>query len=110
MVGKFFDDATRSSIRLEILKNANSRFRRFMEVTRQLYPDRLIARKHNGLVKAITGARGCGKSYLLIKLFKQHLLQSGASAQNILVFEFGPPTNKRIRDPEILFADIAQKT
>ena len=40
-----------------------------MEIGRKKYLDKLIKRKHNGLVKIITGFRRCGKSYLLNKLF-----------------------------------------
>ncbi len=30
-----------------------------MEISRSIYLERLIARKHNGLVKVITGIRRC---------------------------------------------------
>lgn len=40
-----------------------------MESSRKTYLDRLIERKHNGLVKILKGIHGCGKSYLLRKLF-----------------------------------------
>lgn len=40
-----------------------------MEIKRDLYLDKLIARKHNGLIKVVTGIRRCGKSYLLNTLF-----------------------------------------
>ncbi len=33
-----------------------------------LYLNKLIERKHNGLIKVITGIRRCGKSFLLFKL------------------------------------------
>ncbi len=81
-----------------------------MEIARQVYLDHLIARKHNGLVKVITGIRRCGKSYLLLNLFKQHLLQSDVSPQNILIYEFDRWQSRQFRDPENFFADIGQKT
>ena len=37
-----------------------------MEIKRDVYLDRLIVRKHNGLIKVITGIRRSGKSYLLL--------------------------------------------
>ena len=37
-----------------------------MRIERTKYLQELIDRKHNGLVKVITGIRRCGKSYLLI--------------------------------------------
>ncbi len=48
-----------------------------MEIPRDRYLDRLVARKHNGMVKIITGVHGCGKSYLLFDLFREHLVRSG---------------------------------
>lgn len=40
-------------------------------IKRDLYLNRLIEQKENGLVKVITGIRRCGKSYLLFQLFYQ---------------------------------------
>lgn len=48
-----------------------------MEIPRDRYLDKLVARKHNGMVKIITGVHGCGKSYLLFDLFREHLVRSG---------------------------------
>lgn len=39
-----------------------------------------LQKKHNRLVKIVTGVHRCGKSYLLFNLFKQHLLDSGVEA------------------------------
>ncbi len=38
-----------------------------MEIQRNEYLEKLINKKHNGLIKIITGVRRCGKSYLLFK-------------------------------------------
>ena len=59
-----------------------------MEIRRDFYLDKLIRRKHNGLVKIITGIRRCGKSYLLNNLFYQHLLESGVETDHIIRFAF----------------------
>ena len=37
-------------------------------IKRDLYLNRLIERRENGLIKVVTGIRRCGKSYLLFKL------------------------------------------
>ena len=36
---------------------------------RNLYLDKLISKKDNGLIKVITGIRRCGKSILLFELY-----------------------------------------
>ena len=47
------------------------------EIKRDHYLEQLICRKHNSLIKIVTGIRRCGKSYLLRTLFKKHLLENG---------------------------------
>ncbi|MDD2647213.1 MAG: ATP-binding protein [Eubacteriales bacterium] len=59
-----------------------------MEVKRDFYLDKLIERKHNGLVKVITGVRRCGKSYLLNTIFYNQLLSDGVAENHIIRFAF----------------------
>ena len=59
-----------------------------MEYNRDLYLERLIERKNNGLIKVITGARRAGKSYLMNELYYKYLLNSGISSTNIIRFAF----------------------
>lgn len=59
-----------------------------MEIRRDFYLEKLVARQNNGLIKVITGIRRCGKSYLLNKLFYQHLIESGVGADHIIRFAF----------------------
>lgn len=59
-----------------------------MEIKRDFYLNQLISRKGNGLVKVITGIRRCGKSYLLNKIFYEHLLADGIEENHILRFAF----------------------
>ncbi|MBR5606527.1 MAG: AAA family ATPase, partial [Verrucomicrobia bacterium] len=72
-----------------------------MEIKRDLYLDRLIQRKHNGLVKIITGIRRCGKSYLLRKLFKDHLLAQGVPSDHIIEMAFDIFENEKYQDPNV---------
>ena len=44
-----------------------------MIIRRDLYLEKLIERKGNGLIKIVTGIRRCGKSFLLNNLFIEHL-------------------------------------
>lgn len=71
-----------------------------MIIQRKKYLDRLIAHKHNGLIKVITGIRRCGKSYLLFKLFKEHLLSEGVMPSHIIEIELDDRINKSLRDPD----------
>lgn len=64
-----------------------------MQIERNVYLNKLIARKHNGFVKVITGIRRCGKSYLLNTLFYQHLLNSGVEDSHIIRFAFDSAQN-----------------
>ncbi|MBR7078828.1 MAG: ATP-binding protein [Clostridia bacterium] len=59
-----------------------------MEIKRDYYLNKLIERKHNGLIKVITGVRRCGKSYLLNVLFYRHLLSEGIPENHIIRFAF----------------------
>lgn len=59
-----------------------------MEIKRDFYLDKLIKRKHNGLIKVITGIRRCGKSYLLNTLFYHHLIDEGVDDNQIIRFAF----------------------
>ncbi|MBR5631945.1 MAG: AAA family ATPase, partial [Bacteroidales bacterium] len=55
-----------------------------MEIKRDKYLNRLVAHQGNQRVKIITGIRRSGKSYLLFRLFKQHLLDSGVKPSHII--------------------------
>lgn len=59
-----------------------------MEIRRDLYLNKLIKRKNNGLIKVVTGIRRCGKSYLLNNLFYNHLIESGVADDHIIRFAF----------------------
>lgn len=59
-----------------------------MEIRRDFYLDKLIKRKHNGLIKIVSGIRRCGKSYLLNTIFYHHLLESGVEKDHIIRFAF----------------------
>ena len=70
---------------------------------------RLIASKHNGLIKIITGLRRCGKSYLLFKLFKEHLRNVGVDDNHIIQVDLEDRRNKNLRNPDVLLAHIDSK-
>ena len=72
-----------------------------MIIERNLYLNKLIERKHNGLIKVITGIRRCGKSFLLFKLFKNHLLSDGVKEDHIIELNFDDFENEKYQDPNV---------
>lgn len=74
-----------------------------MEIKRDRYLNTLISKKHNGLIKVVTGMRRCGKSYLLFTLFKAHLLSEGVDEDHIIDIAFDAFENKKYRDPDVLY-------
>lgn len=73
-----------------------------MIVNRNRYIDQLNRSKGNGLIKIITGLRRSGKSYLLKKLFRQHLLDEGVSEDHILVIDMENRKYKDFKNPDYL--------
>jgi hypothetical protein len=73
-----------------------------MEIKRDIHLRRLIKSKHNGLIKVVTGIRRCGKSYLLMNLFRQYLLDDGVEANHIIMLDLENRRNKELRDPDVL--------
>ena len=69
-------------------------------INRDRYLERLISHKSNGRVKIVTGIRRCGKSYLLFKLFKQHLIDNGVDPLHIIEIQLEDRSNKDLRDPD----------
>ena len=79
------------------------------EIRRDRYLERLIKRKNNGSVKVITGIRRCGKSYLLFKLFRDHLLSEGIPEGRIIGIALDDYANRDLRDPDILYSYVASR-
>lgn len=87
-------------IRREVMK---------MEIRRDTYLNELISKRHNGLIKVITGVRRCGKSYLLFDLFREYLRKSQVPDDHIIEMAFDAYENKKYRDPEIFFPYLAER-
>lgn len=80
-----------------------------MEIKRDRYLDRLIARKWNGSVKVVTGIRRCGKSYLLFKLFRDHLISEGVPESNIICISLDDISNRHLRDSVALYEHVVSE-
>ena len=70
-----------------------------MEIKRDTYLNELIQYMWNGQIKVITGIRRCGKSFLLRRLFKKHLLESGISEKQIIEIELDLARDIKYRNP-----------
>mgnify|MGYP001328341083 FL=1 len=71
-----------------------------MIVNRYRYIEQLSRSKNNGLIKIITGLRRSGKSFLLKKLFHQHLLDEGVREDHILVIDMESRKNREFKNPD----------
>ena len=80
-----------------------------MEIKRDFYLNKLIGHKKNGMVKIVTGVRRCGKSYLLLKLFKKHLLESGVPEDHIVSIALEGYGNKPLQSPDKLYEYVTSK-
>ena len=77
-----------------------------MEIKRDIYLDKLIRKKKNGLIKVVTGVGRCGKSYLLFHLFHNHLLETGVPEDHIIEVALDDRRNKELRDPDAMLQFI----
>lgn len=77
-----------------------------MEFRRDIHLKRLIASKHNGLIKVVTGIRRSGKSYLLRILFKNYLIDNGVKENHIIELDLENRRNKKYRNPDSLIEYI----
>jgi len=86
-------------------------------VKRDVYLNRLIVRRDNNMIKAITGPRRAGKSFLLNPIFKDYLMQQGVPEDHIISISFdiedeNTPKELLNRDnlKDYLYSKITSKT
>ncbi|MBP5295739.1 MAG: ATP-binding protein [Bacteriovoracaceae bacterium] len=77
-----------------------------MHIPRDRYLKEILARRRNGFIKVVTGIRRSGKSYLLFKIFKQHLLGEGVSEDHIICIDLDNVENRHLRDITALLAFV----
>lgn len=73
-----------------------------MEIKRDIHLKRLVASRHNGLIKVITGIRRSGKSYLLRVLFRNFLIGEGIKENHIIEVDLEDRRNRKYRNPDAL--------
>lgn len=75
-------------------------------IRRDIYLNRLIARRHNQRIKIVTGVRRSGKSYLLFTLFDDWLRSQGVDHTHIIKIDLEDRRNSSLRDPDALLEFI----
>lgn len=80
-----------------------------MEIKRNYYLNKLIAKKENKLIKIITGIRRCGKSYLLEYIFKNYLINSGVKEDHIIKLALDSIENAEYLEGIKLYEHIMEK-
>lgn len=78
-------------------------------IERDIYLNRLIARRHNRRIKIVTGVRRSGKSFLLFNLFSDWLKSNNVSESHIIKIDLENRRNKTLRDPDNLLDYIDSK-
>lgn len=71
-------------------------------IDRNIYLNKLIEKKENGLVKIVTGLRRCGKSFLLDPIYKEFLLNSGVKENHIIKLDLDERRNNKYLNPDVL--------
>lgn len=77
-----------------------------MIIERNVYLKKLIAKRHNGKIKIVTGIRRCGKSFLLSTIYANWLRKQGVDDSHIININLEDRRNKNLRDPDALLAFI----
>ncbi|MDO5394953.1 MAG: ATP-binding protein [Bacteroidales bacterium] len=77
-----------------------------MIIQRDNYLNKLIVRRHNGMIKIVTGIRRCGKSFLLTKLYAGWLREQGVAEDHIININLEDRRNAALRNPDALLAYI----
>lgn len=77
-----------------------------MIIKRDNYLNQLIAGRHNGLIKIITGLRRSGKSFVLFKLFVNYLKEQGVPEDHIIKIDLEGRRNSQLRNPDVLLSHI----
>lgn len=77
-----------------------------MHINRDTYLQKLLRRRHNGMIKVVTGPRRSGKSYLLRHIFGDYLIDQGVQPDHIIKIDFEDRRNAALRNPDTLIAHV----
>ncbi len=72
------------------------------KIERNVYLNKIIEKKENGLIKIVTGIRRCGKSYLLDPIYKDYLIENGVKEDHIIKIDLDERRNNKYLNPDVL--------
>lgn len=73
-----------------------------MYIQRDTYLEQLKNSRFNGQIKVITGIRRCGKSFLLFRIYHDHLREEGIKEENIIKIVLDDDAYTQLCDPNEL--------
>ncbi len=77
-------------------------------IERKEYLDKLISWKDEQVIKVVTGIRRCGKS-MLLELYKEYLIKSGVSEQQIVSVNFEELENEWLLNYATLYEYLVER-
>lgn len=78
-------------------------------IERKKYLEELVSLQNNGMIKAITGMRRCGKSFLLFEIFTSYLEKNGLAPDHIIKVDLENYKNRAMRNPDNLYAYVESR-
>lgn len=81
-----------------------------MIIEREQYVNELLSKRWNGKVKIITGIRRCGKSFLLLTLYKDYLKAEGVPEDCFVEIALDKKAHVKYRNPNELYNYIINRT
>ena len=80
-----------------------------MVINRDIYLNQLIDRMNNGMIKVITGLRRSGKSFLINRIFRDHLKSAGIDDEHIVMVQLDVVENEYLLDRHVLADYLSQQ-
>ena len=77
-------------------------------IPRPQYLQRLIGLKDSDLIKVVTGIRRCGKSVLLMELYRNWLLANGVDENHVIQIDLEDKDNEHLRNADELYKHVLE--
>ena len=80
-----------------------------VRIERKKHLNELVIRMGNGAIKVITGIRRCGKTYLVFRLFREHLRDIGVPDDHVIEVALDSDASAHLRDAHALGAYLDER-